>query len=454
MGQIEQGVHASIGGTIFGDINKPWVVALITTDRVDDLSIIERELKTKPEQLNSGIHGQFYTRPGDAFVYRVSPANFSTDKISISLDALRINSLIWERFTGRKLTDPNNGQMIISTEQPNDDFAEVAKKLGGRALIREGNLEDVAASFYRENSGQYAFWAGMLTNRLLQNLGRDQDPELFMIARDVKQLNNKNAAMPIFSERGIPVPATVAFEGDTEQLISKLDLSLRYIIKSAGGSGGLGLAGTNIGLNIDQVRSLLPGFVPPYQVQEFITGQPAGASALFHSNGEIELISVHQQIVRDGEFQGGYWSPSYEEGRLSLARDIFQRMRGLNLVGPIGLDFIDSDNGAKVIECNPCKTGTQIMPFVRRLEDDMRRTLKRNQVIGSMRNAGKVPTPLELITSGRILEVVEKAYAEEDVIILPQGLDTFNTKSIKMIVVDPNERSEQELLEIQKRYIA
>ncbi len=108
---------------------------------------------------------------------------------------------------------------------------------------------------------------------------------------------------------------------------------------------------------LEQLQSYMQGRDEAgYLIQEYIQGIPASLSLLCH-DGECVILSCNRQLFEfekgRGRLNGVIVSGlnSYRENMEVLARQIVSAIKGLQ--GYVGVDFILTDEGPRVLEINP-----------------------------------------------------------------------------------------------------
>lgn len=199
---------------------------------------------------------------------------------------------------------------------------------------------------------------------------------LFAAPFDVMaRLHDKTRFLALGRELGLSVPETtvVTTHDDLERAIAEYP---RYFARAAFSRGGVTLL-TNTGplagaVDLDECQ---PSDTNPWVVQEFVEGLDLCSFSVVH-HGKVAAHStyVHPKTL---EHAGGIVFESVVEPEtLASTRAIVQ---ALGYHGQISIDFMKTDRGMMLVECNPRPTaGVTVMPdemFVKALTDpDLGRT--------------------------------------------------------------------------------
>jgi glutathione synthase/RimK-type ligase-like ATP-grasp enzyme len=382
------------------------------------------------EQFNGGIHGHMYARPGDVFVFSVQ--YWDSSAIADELPRLlELNSRIWESQTGISLATFENGSIV-----------PVA---AGESLLRRA-----VDSFDRMRA---TLVPTSVTYELLELLGA-QDPLLAEVARSCERLNRKNTALALLREQGVPVPYTLCVRRETTDELSKrldgLPRDRRYILKTDGLSSGLGVyLGDGSGYDVGGLGRLLGELrdenrlAESFQIQEFVDGVALGAVAHFDGSGEYVLLSISAQRTNRGSWVAGHWDCALEAQYRSAVTAIFDgiaKIRGLRLLGSVGIDAIACGASLRVLEVNARHVGSRPIGWLLRKEAriaEHRRKSGRDCVDGPLIRAVDVDiTPRiepKALVGDRLFDLIESTVDDRDIraeccgppMVLPQGLDPF-----------------------------
>jgi hypothetical protein len=339
---------------------QPRIVCLDTSSCFADITqVIQghfRKIPSSPEALNSGIHGHMYTRPGDILVIR---PNTGTDPSTPGFMShlIDLNAEIWKAQTGIALMTSRSGIVSFPAQQ-------------------ETMLEHSVNLFAAETTRRLI--ACSVTPRMVSVMNAAHT-ELDQIARSCEVLNHKNSCLPLLETLGIPIPWTMPFDHPYDpdaviDTIHKLSGTRRYVFKADGSSGGVGVyTNEGGGYEPEQLAEFVSGLESQsrlprrFQIQEFASGEPMGAIAVFDGPGRFRLLSVHRQGIAGTSFRSAHWRKSLPAELVSRVTNVFERLSrapDLLLHGPIGFDFIASDDSITVLEVNARMTGSAPIAFL------------------------------------------------------------------------------------------
>ena len=347
----------SLGVTV-GSPQAPRIVAVSTASVFDDPTLIRSHLGLPPDGIDTGFHGQLYTRPGDVLVVRVeAPDVARLAKVATAID---VNRQLWLDLTGIELLSSSD-EIVVSTSE-----TAIQPVLGERSIF-PGSLTDAAAYHFRRSGlSLYAFTCDL---RLLQALQftAAENSWLWRRAHTTSALMNKASAVGVLSvARGIMCPTHCFTADDFDKRIpQQLDRRHRYVYKPSGGAAGVGVfAGSGSGATPEQIMQHVESLArvdalpAEFVVQRFVAGTPWGVSGNIAEDGSFSILGIHEQLVDlQRESVGSRWSPAIEERYRQRAEEFFgvlSQIRALRGFGAIQLDCIDSD----VIEITPRLTAS------------------------------------------------------------------------------------------------
>lgn len=164
----------------------------------------------------------------------------------------------------------------------------------------------------------------------------------------VKICSSKLHTIQILQARNIPVVETLALHTDI-----KLRGSGPWVVKP---DDGAGCEGSLLVDNINQAMHQLAVLARPTVIQPYQPG-PSMSLSLCIADGRARLLGVNQQRIalKSGQFHLTACvvraSESRDKDYQLLADNIADALPGLN--GYVGVDFILTDSGPRVLEINP-----------------------------------------------------------------------------------------------------
>jgi hypothetical protein len=199
----------------------------------------------------------------------------------------------------------------------------------------------------------------------------ERHTELFASSFEVlRELHDKERFLGLARRMGLTVPATRTATSREE--LAKITQEMPgFFARAAYSRGGVKLF-TDTGPLAGGVRleDCEPTVDNPFLVQPFVEGQDLCTYSIVH-HGEVtaHVTYIHPLTI---EHSGGITFESIDEPRtLEITRRVVEET---GYHGQIGMDFIRTDDGLVVIECNPRPTaGLAVMPdemFDRGLRND------------------------------------------------------------------------------------
>lgn len=413
-------------GVLIGNPKADRIIAVSTSAVFKDKCLIPNFWRIDDSSLDSGFQGHMYTRPNDVLVVR-SP-ELSKNIPEMVRTAIHANFQIWKSLTGIQLTSAES-RVIISC----DAISEPSFHIPDNLSWTKANLQDAAASQYKKNGS--SFLAFVLNYHLIKSLGiqTKMDAHQASQVESVSLLMDKNSAMEILQNYHINCAKTYSYNGknDVEKELNRILDSGRYVFKPSGGAAGIGLYNpSGNGATSKQIqrhlRELKTNQMLPdrFQIQQFLPGVPYGVSAGFDGKDNFEIFEIHQQIIRDGKFIGGRWTPAIENKLKEKAVHLYSQLSDidqLSLIGLICLDLI----GGKIIEVNPRLTASAPISHMLRLEKRLSNHIPGNFKIRQIDLNTRLNVSYELIKNGSLSRLIKYIYKEFKVLVLPQGLNPF-----------------------------
>lgn len=419
------------------------IIGLSTSEVFSDSTLLPLFWNKEPRAIDSGFQAHLYTRSGDCFVVRVP--RLDEEVVHKTSNAIRCNHLIWKHFTGIELATPQCKIALVS-----DIPATHPLKVDTNFSFHSGSMLDAVTTLYLQlGCGLLPF---VINNRLLKSLQRQsstKNTDIAEVSDSVSLLMDKNLATDLLKNHRIRIPQTILFEkGDSlSGKISTLLNGCKYAFKPSGGAAGIGLYSNNgqgadskqIADHIDILKSR--GQLPSrFQVQEFITGSPYGASAYFSLDGnQFQILEIHKQFLNNqGQYIGGHWSPSLSQKKLATVTKFYNQLNTieeLKLGGVISLDFI----GDTLIEINPRITASAPIAHILHHANQLRAHLGHDFHITQIDLNTKLGISYQLVEDQTLFRVIEKTWKRHKVLCLPQGLDPFGYT--RMIFINDDEQN-------------
>lgn len=434
----------TVRGTYIGQKGAPSIVCLPGSVAFADTEAHRFISAALPnlESVNSGFQAHYLTNRGDCLMVRTPTRVGDLREIGvrdITETAVAIGAEIWRIQTGIHLASPTQGSSSVLTTPSGE------------------NLADFAAEQFSNNGRR--FLATGLFPRALQSLQVTSEVLAQAIESHAK-LNSKNQTLPLLAQHGVIVPQTLVFEAEGLNLgdLDRLNGDKTYILKPDGSAGGFGIQMKNgAGFSAQEIRELVSRLseerkLPAkFQIQEFVKGTSLGAVAIFDLDGSFRISTIHTQLVENGQFRGITWEPCTQDLLISQVRGIFAKLAkipGIRLLGPIGIDLQECDDGLYVIEVNPRITGASPIGVLLKSESHIAEHLEDPGFsIKSARLEIGIKIPLKLFEAPRKLRnLFLKCAAEHNAIfrdwghalILPQGLAPFDGTKILFVNDTPN----------------
>lgn len=421
-------------GVLIGNPKANRIIAVSTSAVFKDKCLIPTYWGVDDSSLDSGFQGHLYTRPDDILVVR-SP-HIAENIPEIVRTAIEANYKIWKSLTGIQLASPES-RIIISS----DYISESSFHMPDNVLWETGNLHDVAASYYQNNGN--AFLAFVLNNQLMDSLDIQSKINNHQAAQveSISLLMDKNSAMEILQNHHINCAKTYPYDGkiDVKEELNRIPDSGRYVFKPSGGAAGIGLYNpSGNGATLKQIQQHLKNLkinrlLPDrFQIQQFLPGVPYGVSAGFDGGANFEIFEIHQQIIKDGTFLGGRWTPVIENQLMEKTDLLYRQLSKINQLSLAGLVCLDLIDG-KIIEVNPRLTASAPISHMLRLEERLSNHIPGDFKIRQIDLNTRLNVSYELIKNGTLYRLIKYIYKEFEVLVLPQGLNPFgNSRFIFM----------------------
>jgi glutathione synthase/RimK-type ligase-like ATP-grasp enzyme len=350
------------------------------------------------------------------------------DPAPLIAHCLDLNAAIWRRQTGIALMEPRSGKVSLAVP--------------GESMLGH------AVRLWKQAGG--AFVAANLTSRLVDLL-HTGDPELVAVSRSCESLNHKNSAMRLLTAHSIPSPWTLTADDgvrsadEARDVLSVLPKDGQYVLKADGATAGVGVytnhhAGYDVPALTRLVLHLLERHRLPsrFQIQEYFAGRSMSALAVFRTDGGFDLLSIQEQGLQNGEFISAHWRRPVHERLAPQVAEVYRRIAsipGLRLLGPVGIDFQESNGDIAVVEVNARLTGSAPIPWILQ-------ALERAAVpVDSVDLLIGVDLDQKLILGNGLLPAIEAALSEPSArgpgslprMILPQGLNAFGKSRILLV---------------------
>ena len=181
------------------------------------------------------------------------------------------------------------------------------------------------------------------------------------------RLHDKVSFQRLTDKLGLPTPETVVAKSDDE-LRAALERFPKYFARAAFSRGGVSLL-TNTGplAGTVAVDDCHPTAASPWLVQEFVEGPTVCTYSTVHSG----TVSSHcmYRIPRQWKHSTGISFESMD-GAESLAM-IEPIVGELGYTGQVSFDFLVTDRGLMLIECNPRATDGALLPSSEQLANGL-----------------------------------------------------------------------------------
>jgi len=224
---------------------------------------------------------------------------------------------------------------------------------GVEAAVREHSIELVVPVF------EEAFYLATQHPRLSAVTNLYVAP-FAVLAR----LHDKDTFQKLVKRLGLATPQTVVARNDAE-LREAIDRFPRYFARAAFSRAGVSLL-TNTGplaghLSVDEVD---PTEASPWLVQEFVDGPMRCTYTTLHRGRAT--AHVEYRAPRQWEHSTAIQFVSVDAGP---SLEITERLAGeLGYTGQMSLDFVETDHGLTLIECNPRATDGVLLLSAKQLE--------------------------------------------------------------------------------------
>jgi hypothetical protein len=426
-------------GIVIGSKNAPRILSMSMTSQVQNFDETNLSLGRTIVTTDKGYQFHLYTQEHDLLVVRVPPEDLSLEALNLVFLAVGVNRQIWEYFTGLKLCGSIKEQVVMVSESSNAGFAD--KKAIKPFNFHVGTLDEISKQVFLQKGIQMVL--PIISPHRIH--GIKITPSLKSVASCVWKLNDKNIAIPYLKKFGIPVPETYPVNDPTEiaSMISKLNPEKKYVFKLAGSIAGFGMfTNHDQGCTPQEIGQYLENLQKAgkpslhFQIQEFIKGTSYGGIVMIDMNRNIQLLSVHRQIIREGNFLGLLWEPQIEAEHGKFVINCVKKLlvqKETKLLGPYNLDFMVQEDGAKyVTEINPRYSAGVVFHFVRKVASNIQKrhsdfTVKKIFLDTTIRFSKKI------IESGKLPETVQKIYRGFKTVILPQGINPFGNSSVLFV---------------------
>jgi len=425
-------------GVLIGNHYKYKIIALSTADVFIDKLLIPTFWKKNNESIDSGYQAHLYSSKNDILVLRVpTNENQVCEKVSIAIGQ---NFEIWRFMTGIYLSSSEDKIVLVSDLTP-PNSAYFPQNISWF----QGNMHNAVLSLLKQT--KFSFLAFTFNSQVVNMLSQyfPIGDEIKNIAKSVTTLMDKNSALKLFQKSTLKCPKTYFFDerSDFPFDLSSVHPSKLYVFKPAGGAAGIGLYNNNgLGANVKQIAEHiyelkgLHQLPKRFQIQEFISGNPYGASAIIKQNGEIEILEIHKQIINQhGKFVGGRWTSDLAAKQRESVKKMFENIVGIlpfNYAGLMCLDYINK----KVIEVNPRITASAPISHILRLKDYFAKKNGPRYIIKQIDLNTGLDIRFEIIKHGKLRNIIDKILEKHKVICLPQGLNPFGTS--RMIFINDN----------------
>lgn len=434
-------------GVLIGNPEADRIIAVSTSSVFKDKCLIPNYWGVDDSTLDSGFQGHMYTRPNDVLVVRSPELNKNIPEMVRT--AIGTNYKIWESLTGIQLASTES-RIIISS----NDISEPSLRMPYNFSWTTGNLYAAGISQYQKS--RHSLIAFVLNNYLMESLGiQNKIGKLhtFQI-ESTSLLMDKNYALQILQDHNIDCAQTYPFNNniDLKEKINQISDADHYVFKPSGGAAGIGLFGTSEnGVSLKQINKhlqnlkhnrRLPG---RFQIQKFLPGVPYGISAGFDGKGGFKIFEIHQQLIKNGKFIGGRWSPAIENMQMEKALLLYEQLAEIDQLSLLGLVCLDIIDG-KIIEVNPRLTASAPISHLLRVQDQLSDHLTGNFKIYQIDLNTSLYVPYESIKNGMLTYLIENMWKELGVLILPQGLNPFGNSRFIFVNDDQNGSAQQEFI--------
>lgn len=430
-------------GVLVNPPGKEMLVGLISSEVFLDKDLPRSFLNREAESFDEGFQVQLYCRRNDRLCIQVntdvnSDPGTTLQLINASLDA---NCRIWKEIAGLSI---GPGKILVST-------VTAIPGSQHRTAWKQGSMKQ--AITHEFNRGGYRWRCPVLTPELVEGLILCPEEKLFLrqLAASTALLMNKNEALKALRESGIAVPRTYFMDRHSyEAVLEELPRNLNYVFKPAGGAAGVGVFPEGAGGASPEkikahIHDLNQGKLLPreFQVQEFVKGQHWGITYLLLPDRKWKILQVHRQLMgTDHRFTGAVWTRTFQEEKTAFAEQLIQQWIGASPTACLGIFSLDLI-GDQVIEINPRITGTSSVYHVLSHEKEI---VKRPAGIHTIHLSTRIKIPVNLVESGRIVEMIRQLEASSQVKILPQGINPFGYSRVLFI-------NDNDAMQVQREFI-
>lgn len=337
-------------GIVIGNANSPRIFSLSISSQMQDPKGADLTLGCSIVTKDKGYQMHLYTREQDQLIVRIPPQAISLEAIQLVDLAIRTNQQIWDYFAKVKLCGSNQ---VLAVSESSDISGLQSKETKGQLNFHKGTLDQVSRELFFESGGQIVL--PIISEDRIR--GIQIAPSLDSVAAWVSTLNDKNKAIPILKRSGIQVPETYTVDDPSEitNVLSQLDSKKQYVFKLAGAVASIGMFINNDqGCTPKQIIEHLAileraGKTPRhFQIQEFINGSSYGGIVMIDQNRNLQLLSIHQQIIEQGNWLGLRWEQQIETKLKDFVLESVTALlkeQEISLLGAFNIDFIVSKDG-------------------------------------------------------------------------------------------------------------
>jgi hypothetical protein len=426
-------------GIVIGNTKPPRIFSLSTSSQMQDPEGSDRTLGRSIITTDKGYQMHLYTQEQDQLIVRIPPQAISLEALQLVDSAIRANQQIWNYFAKRKLC--GSSQVIVVCESSDVSWLQSGKEAIDQFNFHEGTLDQISKELFLENGGQIVL--PIISEDRIR--GIQIEPSLDSVAAWVSTLNDKNRAIPILKRSGIRVPETYTVDDPSEitNALSQLNSKKKYVFKLAGAVASIGMFTNNDqGCTPEEIIEHLAilqraGKTPRhFQIQEFINGRSYGGIVMIDQNMNLQLLSIHQQIVEKGNWLGLVWEQQIEaklkDFVLESVKALFTEQE-ITLLGAFNIDFMVSENGIQYItEINPRYSAGVPFHTIRMLESTIQKLFP-DFMVRTMFLDPNIHFSTQFLHSGMLFQIVQYFYRNFNVVILPQGVNPFGNSSVIFI---------------------
>jgi glutathione synthase/RimK-type ligase-like ATP-grasp enzyme len=207
------------------------------------------------------------------------------------------------------------------------------------------------------------------------------------------RVHDKDSFQRLSERLGLPTPETVVAHSDDE-LRQALERFPRFFARAAFSRGGVSLL-TNTGplaghLSVDDCH---PTQASPWLVQEFVDGPMQCTYSTLH-DGKVTAHCAYR-APRQWEHSTAI---QFESVDTAPSLEVTERLGSeLSYTGQMSLDFVQTDHGLMLIECNPRATDGVLLLSAAELEDGLLQVERESTVVEPGRE-----TQLDLAVFGQM----------------------------------------------------